>query len=691
MSYHFDDLESYEWDIEPCYSRRAKTYVSNAVYTFDIETTTLYLLDGQWVTWSKGMPTKGVEKCSLCYLWQFGINNDVFMGRTLEEFKAFLVALAQRIKIPFTIWVHNLNFETQHLRNILKDFEVFARQPRQPMYFTCKDEGLELVKFRDSLVLTQYSLDKCSKLYAPKEYQKLTGTVDYNLLRAPHTELEQDILLYAENDIHALYYTVLHYRQQYKYIDSIPLTHTGIVRRTLTKYLRAKSPEYFKQVRDCVPFPAEFRGQQQAFTGGSVIGNPCYSGRTVHNVAGADFASSYPAHLVLFGEYPTTRFRLTRTLRGIEQLETEKRCYCMLVRFKGLKGRLNVHYIPHARLKEVSRGIYDNGKLVCCACATLWLTEIDLEIIEQVYTYESIELVEVWEAEKGYINDEYRRFIIDCYKQKTTLKGIPEKEDEYADYKTTINALYGIFVTSIVTPDISYKDEEWHTAEVDLYTKLKELKGKKSNINIFSQGVYCTALARRSLWRIIVALDKLGVFVYSDTDSHKYILRLSLSEQIKGVFKAFNDDIGIRHRVIAEQLGIDPSELAPVDINGVAHPLGYSEQEGIYEEFCQRGAKKYCYRDKDGLHLTVAGLGKKKALSEGTPLTKVEDFENDLYFDEEHSGRLTATYNDSQPPITIEGHTYRYRYGLALTPTTYTLSDGGEYSEYLERLKGLRI
>lgn len=691
MVYQLKELQGYSWDIEPVYSRRHKSYVSNAIYTFDIETTTLYYINGKWLTWYKGIPTKGIEKCSLCYLWQFGINNDVFMGRTLEEFRTFLEALVLRVHIPFTIWVHNLGYECQHLRNVIRDFEVFARQPRQPMYFDCKDIGIEGVRFRDSLILTQYSLDKCSKLYAPVEYQKLTGSIDYNELRTPHSKLTPEVLAYAENDIHALYYTVLHYRKQYRYIDSIPLTHTGIVRRNLTKYLRANSPDYFRQVRACVPYPAEFRGQQQAFTGGSVIGNPCYSGRTVHNVASNDIASSYPAHLVLFGEYPVTRFRIQRAIKSVEGLNVANKCHCMLVTFKGLKGILNVHYIPHARLLTVSRGVYDNGKLVCCAGATLWLTEIDLEIINRVYTYDSIELNEVWEADKGYINDEYRRFIIDCYRQKTTLKGIPEKKDEYDDYKTTINALYGIFVTSIVTPDISYEGRDWHTADINLSDKLRELKSKRNNINIYSQGVYCTALARRSLWRIIVELDKLGVFVYSDTDSHKYINRLSLAKEIRGVFEAFNDDMLVRHKIVAQQLNIDPSELAPVDIKGIAHPLGFSEYEGLFEDFCQRGAKKYCYKDNDGLHITVAGLGKKKALSEGTPLKSVQDFEQDLYFDEEHSGRLTATYNDSQPPITIDGHTYYYRYGLALTPTTYTLSDGGEYSEYLEKLKGLRV
>lgn len=687
---HHNQLSSYIWDYEPTYSRRRKSYMSDTVYTFDIETTTLYYVGGCWRTWERGIDTK-CEKVSLCYLWQFGINDTVFYGRTLEEFRSFLVELAHRVKLPLVCWVHNLGYETQHLRNILKDFEVFARQPRQPMYFNCADSDLEGVQFRDSLILTQYSLDKCSKLYAPESAHKLTGTIDYNELRTPHSELDDSILAYAENDIKALYWTIKHYKDIYKHIDSIPLTHTSIVRRSLTKYLRATSPHYFKQVRECIPYPAEFRGQQQAFTGGTVLGNPCFSGLTIRNVGSNDFASSYPAHLVLFGEYPITRFKLQRGYTARKQLKIENRCYCMLIKFKRLNGRLNVHYIPHARLVEVCGGIYDNGKLVSCDYCTLWLTEIDLQIIDQVYTYKKLELLQVWEAEKGFINDDYRRYIIDCYEQKTRLKNVEGKEEEYADYKTTINALYGIFVTSIINPEITYKDQDWHIEEVKLTDKLNELKGKKNNINIYSQGIYCTALARRSLWSIIVKLDKLGVFVYSDTDSHKYKYSVALAQQINAIFDEFNADMHRRHLEVANSLGIAPERLAPVDVKGISHPLGFSEREGIYDEFCQRGAKKYCYRDKDGLHITVAGLGKKKALSAGTPLKSVQDFEQDLYFNETHSGRLTATYNDSQPDIYIEGHRYSYRYGLALTPTTYTLSDGGEYSEYIERLKGLRI
>ena len=63
---------------------------------------------------------------------------------------------------------------------------------------------------------------------------------------------------------------------------------------------------------------------------------------------------------------------------------------------------------------------------------------------------------------------------------------------------------------------------------------------------------------------------------------------------------------------------------------------------------------------------------------------KLEDFDNGLIFDEHCSGRLTSYYLDEQQPTYIdEQHLIDYKYGLALKPTTYELSQTNDYLLFL--------
>ena len=63
----------------------------NVPVSFDIETTSFYRdADGETYSYDRyirlgGKDTK-MEKCSLMYVWQFGINGFCIIGRTWEEF-----------------------------------------------------------------------------------------------------------------------------------------------------------------------------------------------------------------------------------------------------------------------------------------------------------------------------------------------------------------------------------------------------------------------------------------------------------------------------------------------------------------------------------------------------------------------------------------------------------------------------
>ena len=121
----------------------------------------------------------------------------------------------------------------------------------------------------------------------------------------------------------------------------------------------------------------------------------------------------------------------------------------------------------------------------------------------------------------------------------------------------------------------------------------------------------------------------------------------------------------------------------PEDKDGIKHPLGHFELDGIYSEFKTLGAKKYCYRDnKDGsLHITVAGVSKKgvTALNDD-----INNFKKGKVWNYKESGKLTHFYLSNQPEAVItdcQGNEYKcsYKFGIVLQPTTYKLGIDDKY------------
>ena len=64
-----------------------------------------------------------MEKCSLMYVWQFGINGYCIIGRTLDEFITMLGEIADILNLSqekrIIIYVHNLAYEFQFFRELL--------------------------------------------------------------------------------------------------------------------------------------------------------------------------------------------------------------------------------------------------------------------------------------------------------------------------------------------------------------------------------------------------------------------------------------------------------------------------------------------------------------------------------------------------------------------------------------------
>lgn len=401
--------------------KKSKIKYNNTVITFDIETT------------SYSFTHQGEEfKQGLCYIWMLSVNGRVFYGRHLRDFFRVLKAMKERELGRVIIYIHNLGFEFEFLR-AFADFDVFARSPHKPMKAVSEAYNVE---FRCSYFLYNTSLEQVGrKVGVPK----LIGDLDYSLIRTPETRLTQQELAYCENDVVILDRAITNELKTYKDIPHIPLTHTGRVRLRVQEIYKDDYRYRRWLRRQLVKTLPMFLRLQWTFSGGYTHSNATYQGDIINNVYMSDIASSYPTEMAL-GKVPGAWTKWKET--DLSQFDPEgDYCWMLNLKFTGLSCQTQNTYISYSKTK--CRGVdLDNGRVVSAEELILWCTEYDWDIIRQTYKWNSVEVLESWRSKKRYLDIKYVKLILDLYKQKTELKGVPEKKDEYNRCKELINSLY---------------------------------------------------------------------------------------------------------------------------------------------------------------------------------------------------------------------------------------------------------
>lgn len=109
----------------------------NVPCSFDIETTSFYrdtvgntYTYNQYIKLNENAPKKvKLEKCAIMYVWQFGINGFVIIGRTWDEFITMCGTIANELHLnnncKLICYVHNLSYEFQFMRTLFEWEKVF--------------------------------------------------------------------------------------------------------------------------------------------------------------------------------------------------------------------------------------------------------------------------------------------------------------------------------------------------------------------------------------------------------------------------------------------------------------------------------------------------------------------------------------------------------------------------------------
>ena len=426
--------------------KKTGSEVVNVFAAFDIETSLIRLSD------------VNTDAHSFMYIWQFQIEDNLIIGRTWEEWFELLAYLKAALEVvgsewklddpPMLItWIHNAAYEFSYISGLydFTDEECFFRDVRKPIYFRMYGA----FEFRCSYIQSNLSLAALTKQTGVK--LKLSGQkYDYSKVRFPWTQLTDFELEYCTTDVEALV-AAMKYRVHRggDTLLTVPLTSTGYVRREC----KASLKDRYLQINEMKPYKGEngvrvYRLLRACFRGGNTHANRYHVGKICKDVYSYDIASSYPTQQ-LTHKFPMKPFKWLDNDLSLERIFLFIGLDYAVVgeyHFTNLRLKNPKEPIPYISLSrcEAMGFTVDNGRILKAEYLEISLTEIDLKIILDTYTYEKLEVIACMVAPKDYLPEEYRAVIQDYYEKKTRLKGDDTEDGKYMYMKSKnmLNSVY---------------------------------------------------------------------------------------------------------------------------------------------------------------------------------------------------------------------------------------------------------
>lgn len=669
----------------------------NIPATFDIETTNFRVLSGQ-----------SEEKRAVMYAWTFGINGQVFFGRTWDEFIDLLDEIKEYYGLDINhriiIYVHNLSYEFHFICHYFEWSKVFASEPHKPIYALTVD-GIE---FRCSYFLSNYNLETVGEQLTKYKVEKLVGNLDYSKMRHSKTPMTESEVAYCIHDSLVVMAYIQESIEREGNISLLPLTNTGYVRRMCRENCLAWSTrkkegkkDYYKyrnMIKNLTLTPEQYKQIHRAFMGGFTHAAVWWSGKTLEKVSSFDITSSYPTVMVS-EKFPMSKF-VDYEPKSVQDLEKYcNRFSCVFdVRFYNIeiKDFVSECALSVSKCYRSENVIANNGRVMSADIVHTTITDVDYWVLKSVYDWERMDIADFRYAVRWYLPRPFVMSVLQLYGDKTRLKGVSERIVEYNHAKGMTNATYGMTVTDINRDEIDF-DTEWKKTIGDVEENIARYNKQGNRFLYYPWGVWVTAYARANLFKAINEFRE--DYIYSDTDS----IKCFNAENHKEFFDNYNSEICRKIETALSAQGIPVDMYKPCTIEGEEKPLGVWDYEGEYIYFKTLGAKRYMtysYNRKKGvneLKITVAGLNKKDGAkyiwekSGHNPIKAFNLFSEGLYIPPDSTGKLTHTYMDHEIfGIMIDymgnpGEYHELSY-VQLEPQDYELSLSDRYAELLRRI-----
>lgn len=636
---------------------KAKIRYKDVICTFDIETSRL----------------PDIEQ-SIMYVWMLHIHpHTTIIGRTWDELSELLDKIRSELEDnTLCIFVHNLSYEFQFLQAIysFNQEEVFAVDRRKVLKATMHESKFEL---RCSYLHSNMSLAEYTKKMKV-EHVKLDGEeFDYKEIRYPWTPLTDKQLQYCAHDVIGLAEAIeVEMKADGDNLYTFPLTSTGYVRRDAKRAMR-NAPQGF--VKKQLPNITIYNMCREAFRGGDTHANRFFVDRIIPDVKSADRSSSYP-EVICNCEFPVSEFF------HVGKIEFDRLIHLIKVRKKAVLMRVSITnlrltnefwgfpYLSRDKCRRIEKGAFDNGRILSADYLETTLTDIDLKIVLEQYSFDDLCAFDVAYARYGKLPDSFINVVISYYKAKTELKDVDGQEIYYMKSKNKLNSCYGMCAQDPVKQSALFNGGDWNLTNIPT-EELLDVSNSKGWL-AYQWGVWVTAHARAALQEgLKLAGDNA---VYCDTDSVKYIGEIDLTEYNAGRIEASKK-----------------SGAYATDPKGITHYMGVYEADGYYAEFKTLGAKKYAFTKKNGgeTFVTIAGVTKRKGGKELDKYGGLKAFAPGFVFVE--AGGTESIYNDhpTNGVIIREGREIEIKPNIVIKDSTYTLGITAEYEKLLENSRNL--
>lgn len=592
-------------------------------------------------------------------------------------------------------YVHNFPYDYMFLRNHMiqkwgEPDRNLASKTHRYIFMDWTSFGIE---FRDSEILTQRSLERLCQDMGTTE--KAVGTWNYKKFRTPDSERSELEIKYVCIDTISLCKALRKYISDRGYtVANVPLTNTGFIRNRARAESR-KDKKWRNHFLSMQLDLSQYKQLLDAYHGGYVHANRYYINRIItKSMQCYDFASSYPS-VICYKKYPMSNFTYTDalTLQDILDLK-EDYAFCGYLRLTNVhlkkecpmppmsfhKAKVCVFPETDARSqKSLYAENLDNGKIVNAEIVIYPFTDPDLKAILESYDYDSADVANVMRAKKDYLPEWLINYVMTLYFNKSTLKH--SDPVLYAISKGELNGIYGMMVQRIIQ---QICEEDFDTAtwtsgipEEKEQEILDKFYKSRNSFLPFQWGCWVTAYAQENLYKLGSCCN---IWIYSDTDSVKGYDW----DMVK--LKAYNDEI----IQVSNERGV-----GLVEYKGEEFRLGIADFDGEYSEFITHGSKRYCYRDTEGLHITVAGVPKDGVYCLNDDITNFRKgfiFSNTKLFrdnfkknnpDKVPKWKLKTEYliNTGIKNMTLYGSKIEYGCAIRLSDTEYELDHTIPYDD----------
>lgn len=559
------------------------------------------------------------------YQWCFSFQKQLIYGRTPSQFIEALKKIKNELELSkekqLVIYVHNLSYDIQYLKDFLidsfgSDYDLLALSPHKFISFT-----IDCFCFKCSYKLSNKSLAKFSKDLNTK-HRKLVGEIDYDMIRNQIDPLYKKDWKYMFYDVVVLHEAIeKQLENENDTLATIPLTSTGYVRRDGRNSARKdkKHHDFFlKTALDETTYSL----CRNAFMGGLTHGNMYYADKTVNGkIFHFDFTSHYPTQQRV-KKFPMSKFNLLGNNLSLSDIEKYSNNACMLIDiiFKDLQLKSKSITLPYVSESKVrlnkssgSRIIADNGRLLKMTGYTeLVLTELDLDIVLDQYTFTAYNVVTCYIADADYLPQWFCDFVDKFFREKSDYKytekqlmenngsevDILEAKTNLMKSKNRLNGIYGMTATDIVRNEIKMDVYgQWTVEPCNVSEALEKYYKSRNKFLPYQWGVWTTAHARHELVHIVKDIIGYDNFLYCDTDSAFFIdesgdIRKRIEEENK------------KWREEAENMKFYVDTL-----NGKSFYHSFEDEKETIKSFRFLHSKCYAYiTDDEKLHCTIAGV-----------------------------------------------------------------------------------